>query len=60
MNEMNKMDNDVVGVELNLISYLQQQIQLHTKVATLTIIYIIAYGLHIVYDKHYYGVCPIK
>jgi len=40
------MDDDVVSVDFNLISHLQQQLQLHTKVAVMMIICIITYGLN--------------
>jgi len=44
--DMNDMDNDIVGVDLNLILQLQQQIQLWTKVIALTILCIVARGLN--------------
>jgi len=47
MSSTNDMNLDVVGVDFTLISQIQEQINLWTQVATMTILCMIEYGLNV-------------
>ena len=47
MSSTNEMNLDVVGVDFTLISQIQEQINLWTQVAAMTILCMIGYGLNV-------------
>jgi len=49
MPRTNNMNDDVVDVDFNPISYLQEQIKMHMKLEALIILCMVAYGLKVLH-----------